>query len=150
SISVGRTYDSLERSRVQDFGNGWSLALMGPRLEVNPLQNVSLTLFGRRFTFFFTPVSQAFPFVYLKAPVYTPEPGTFGTLTGDGCSLLYISDQAVNCFPDFSAYKPTIYTYTDPSGRVYKIGADGSLKSIKDPNGNTLTVTANGITSSVG
>ena len=28
----------------------------------------------------------------VKKPAYTPEPGTFGTLTGDGCNLIYISD----------------------------------------------------------
>ena len=40
------------------------------------------------------------------------------------------------------------YTYIDPYGRVYTIGPDGALQSLKDLNGNTLTVTANGITSS--
>src|SRR5205809_4550266 len=48
------------------------------------------------------------------------------------------------------AYQASGYTYTDPYGRVYTIGPDGALQSLKDLNGNTLTVTANGITSSNG
>ena len=47
-------------------------------------------------------------------------------------------------------YQPPTYVYTDPAGRAYTISATGQLQSIKDLNGNTLTVTANGITSSVG
>ena len=48
------------------------------------------------------------------------------------------------------AYQSSGYTYTDAYGRVYTIGPDGALQSLKDLNGNTLTITANGITSSSG
>src|ERR1700758_4859268 len=47
-------------------------------------------------------------------------------------------------------YQATAYVYTDPYGRKYTIGADGSLNSLKDLNNNTLTVTPTGITSSTG
>ncbi len=47
-------------------------------------------------------------------------------------------------------YEPTGYTYTDPYGRIYDLGADGSLHSITDLNSNVLTFTADGISSSVG
>src|SRR5207244_2939308 len=47
-------------------------------------------------------------------------------------------------------YQPVTYFYTDPAGRMYTILASGQLQFIKDLNGNTFTVTANGITSSVG
>jgi YD repeat-containing protein len=43
-----------------------------------------------------------------------------------------------------------MYTYTDPSGRIYTISSTGQLQTIQDLNGNLLTFSANGITSSVG
>ncbi|MBZ0318178.1 MAG: FG-GAP-like repeat-containing protein, partial [Anaerolineae bacterium] len=55
-ITIGRTYDSLERNLNGDFGYGWSLAIGNPRLEVDGHQNVTLTMpDGRRTTFYFTP-----------------------------------------------------------------------------------------------
>ncbi|MEK7407131.1 MAG: DUF6531 domain-containing protein [Acidobacteriota bacterium] len=137
-ITIARTYDSLERGKVGDFGYGWKLAL-GTRLEVNSAKDVTLTLHGRRVTFQFTPQSQGFPFYFLLNVKYTPEAGVFGSLASDGCQVVY------NPAPN----NPTLYTYTDSYGRVYKIGADGTLKSIQDLNGNTLTVPPNGISSSV-
>jgi large repetitive protein len=47
-------------------------------------------------------------------------------------------------------YAATGFLYTDPNGTQYTIGADGTLRSITDLNGNTLTVTAAGITSTSG
>ena len=45
--------------------------------------------------------------------------------------------------------QPTLYAYADPIGRTYLITSGGQLQSIQDLNGNTLTVTSTGITSSV-
>jgi YD repeat-containing protein len=45
-------------------------------------------------------------------------------------------------------YSPPGYIYTDAVGTQYAMGADGSLQSITDLSGNSLTVTAAGITSS--
>ena len=150
-ITIGRTYDSLERFGSRDFGNGWSLAVGGPKLEVNSRGDVSFTIGGRRMTYFLSPVSSGFPFFNVLLPKYVPEAGYFGTLTADGCGLLMASLTGFFCFPDPSTlYKPTLYTYTDPTGVRYVMGADGSLKSITDLSGNTLTFTPNGITSSAG
>ena len=44
----------------------------------------------------------------------------------------------------------TAYKYTDPAGTVYTIGATGLLSSVRDLNGNTLTVTEAGISSTSG
>ena len=49
-----------------------------------------------------------------------------------------------------SQYQASGYQYRDPYGRVYTIGSDGTLQSLKDLNGNTLTVGPGGITSSTG
>src|SRR5262249_32966823 len=122
-ITIGRTYDSLERGKTGDFGHGWSLRLGNPRLEVDPAHNGTTTEpGGKRVTFFWTPSSiSPGPFRFLLGPTYTPEPGAFGTLTGDGCSMLVVSGGRPTCFPDQPDYAPTVYTYTDAYGRVLTI-----------------------------
>lgn len=94
-ITIGRTYDSLERNRVGDFGYGWSLSLGSPKLEVSPNNDVTLTEpGGRRVTFKFTPRALGFPFNAFCQPFYTPEPGVYGSLSSDGCGLLVKSGAA--------------------------------------------------------
>jgi RHS repeat-associated protein len=155
-INITRTYDSLNRGTVGDFGNGWNLST-NVNLSVDQLMNVTFTWNGKTQTFYFTPQSagQAL-FPWLVFPAYTPQPGLYGTLTSNGCDALVlvggvlVQDTAgVACFPA-GTYLPTTYTYTDPSGRVYNIASTGQLQSIKDLNGNTLSFTPTGITSSVG
>ena len=146
-ITINRIYDSLERGVVGDFGFGWKL---GTSVEVSTdsSHNVTFTFNGHRETFFFKPLPQPFPFSFLLTPNYVPQPGVFGTLTSDGCSLLIVQG-GFTCFLA-GAYQPTTYTYTDPYGRIYIFGADGSMKSITDLNGNVLTFTAAGISSAGG
>jgi len=147
-IAITRTYDSLNRSTVGDFGFGWALSV-NVNLQVNSSFDVTFKLNGKRETFFFTPQSSSFLFAWLLLPTYTPQPGVFGKLTSDGCSGLIRVQGQLLCFPSGN-YQPTTYTYTDPTGRVYVFGADGTMKSITDPAGNTLSFTASGITSSAG
>ena len=149
-ITIGRTYDSLERGRNGDFGYGWSLAIAHPELQIDPAKDVTLTMpDGRRVNFSFTPQSEGGIFGFLLLPKYTPEPGVYGSLTADSCPLIVPSGGTYFCFPG-SEYLPTAYTYTDPYGRVYKLGADGSLRSIQDLDGNKLTFASSGITSTTG
>jgi YD repeat-containing protein len=150
-ITIGRTYDSLLKNQVGDFGNGWTLSLGSPQVSVDPAHNVTLTLpNGRRATFFFTPQSSGGVFGYLLTLGYTPEPGVYGSLTSDGCGLLVVSAGQYFCFLN-GPYQPTTYTYTDPYGRAYVIdAASGALKSVTDLDGNILSFTAAGITSSAG
>ena len=152
-ITIARKYDSLERSQIGDFGYGWSLEMAGPRLEVSPDNDVTITEpgTGRRVTFQFTPVSFGFPFSFFYQPTYTPEPGVFGKLASNGCGLLIRSGGGFACFLSLDpGYNPTAFAYTDAFGRVYTMTADGKLQSIKDLNGNLLTFSPNGITSSAG
>ena len=154
-IKISRIYDSLNRGTVGDFGNGWNLDT-NVQLSVDPLMNVTLTLNGKGQTFYFTPQSTGSAlFPWLLVPAYTPQPGLFGKLTSNGCGALIqvggalVQDTlGVVCFPGGN-YQPTVYTYTDPSGRAYTISSTGQLQSIKDLNGNTLTFASTGITSSV-
>ena len=152
-ITIDRRYDSLERNEVGDFGYGWSLEMAGPRLEVSPDNDVTITEpgTGRRVTFQFTPTSFGFPFNFLYQPTYTAEPGVFGKLATDGCGLLIKSGGGVVCYLSTDLnYRPTVYAYTDPYGRVYTMSATGKMLSIKGVDGNVLTFGPNGITSSSG
>jgi RHS repeat-associated protein len=155
-ISITRTYDSLNRNTVQDFGNGWALGA-SVNLQVDQLMDVTFTLNGNPQTFYFTPQSAGqWLFPWMLSPAYTPQPGFHGTLTTNGCGILIYSggtlvqDQSgAACFPGGS-YQPTIYTYTDPSGRVYTMTNTGQLQTIKDLDGNILSFTPTGITSTSG
>ena len=42
-ITIGRRYDSLNKDKVGDFGNGWSLTVGHPDLEVDPANDVTIT-----------------------------------------------------------------------------------------------------------
>jgi RHS repeat-associated protein len=147
-ISITRTYDSLDRSKVEDFGFGWKLGTFVD-LQVDAQKNVTFNFGGRRVTFFFTPQPISFFGVWL-VPAYTPQAGVHGSLASDGCGGLLRLQSGLVCFPfTDQTYQPTVYAYTDPVGRTYTVSASGQLQSIKDLNGNVLTVSANGITSSV-
>nr|ART36397.1 C664 [uncultured bacterium] len=152
-ITIEREYDSLERNNIGDFGYGWSLEMAGPRLEVSPDNDVTITEpgTGRRVTFNFTPTSFPFPFNFFYQPAYTPEPGVFGKLAAAGCGLLVRSGGGFSCFLSLDpGFNPTAFAYTDPYGRVYTMTAAGKMHSIKNLDGNTLTFGPNGITSTAG
>jgi YD repeat-containing protein len=159
AIRIERRYDSLEASHSSDFGYGWSL---GTRidLEVNGYSDVTFTLGGRRRTFYFEPIPLTGMGIPLYRAFYAPEPGLHGTLvaTSDTCdggvlignAGIYSCNLGVNGSWDIYQDHVFNYLYTDPSGTRYSIGGDGTLQSIVDRNGNTLTVTAAGISSSTG
>jgi RHS repeat-associated protein len=155
-ITIGRRYDSLNKDKVGDFGNGWALTIGHPDLQVDQANDVTITMpDGRRSTFIFEiQPAVAGPIVlgFIGTPLYVPEPGVFGTLTSDGCGVLTFdpNNPAPICFdsifdPQTLQYAPTTYVYTDPYGTAYTMGADGTLKTIQDRNQNTLTFTSDGI-----
>lgn len=149
-ITIARTYDSLERDQVGDFGHGWSLDIGNPKLEVNPAHDVTLTMpDGRRSMFHFTPQPYNGLFRFFLYPKYIPEAGVYGSLTSNGCDMLVLSGGQYSCFLE-GDYQPTEYTYTDPYGRKFLMEADGSLRTITDLNNNILTFSPDGISSSAG
>ncbi|HEU0293222.1 MAG TPA: CSLREA domain-containing protein, partial [Anaerolineales bacterium] len=149
-ITIARTYDSLERNEIGDFGYGWSLAIGNPKLEKDFAHNVTLTMpDGRRSTFYFTPIPYPQQFGFFMKPHYTPEAGVYGKLEAPDC-LVVSSGGKYFCFLEEGEYSPTEYTYTDPYGRKFLMDADGTLRTITDLNNNILTFSPNGITSSTG
>jgi RHS repeat-associated protein len=152
-IQIQRTYDSLVKNTSSDFGYGWSLSVTVD-LVVSPSHDVTFTLNGKRRTFNFTPrfLFPLFPQIPIYLPAFTPEAGMFGTLTAslDGCYLVdFLVPAPGNTFGCASQtpYTPSTYTYMDPYGRQYVMGSNGTLESIHDLHGNTLTVTPAGISS---
>src|SRR5207244_1324397 len=81
----------------------------------------------------------------------TAEPGFFGsmTTTSDNCFgvLVRVGNRYQCGIGALGVYPPD--AYTDPYGRKYTIAPNGNLQSLKDLNGNTLTITPNGITRAV-
>jgi len=147
-ITIARTYDSLDRNKIEDFGFGWKLGTFVD-LAVDAQNNVTFNFNSQKITFFFTPKPLSFFGAWL-VPAYTPQAGVHGSLASDGCGGLLRLQSGLVCFPNTGqTYQPTVYAYTDPIGRTYTISASGQLQSIKDLNGNVLTVTPSGITSSV-
>jgi len=149
-ITIARTYDSLERNEVGDFGYGWSLAIGNPKLEKDLAHNVTLTMpDGKRSTFYFQPQPYPQQYGFIMYPQYTPEAGVYGKLEAPDC-LVVLSGGKYFCLLEDGEYAPVEYTYTDPYGRKFLMSADGTLKTITDLNNNVLTFTSNGITSSAG
>ncbi len=146
-ITISRTYDSLERNQREDFGYGWKLnTTVG--LTVDASMNVTLNFNGQRETFYFVPQPSSFFFAWLQIPRYLPQPGLHGSLISNGCSGVMNVQGTWHCF-GVGVYQPTLYAYTDPIGRTYLVSSTGQLQSIQDLNGNTITISQNGITSSV-
>jgi len=153
AIKIQRTYDSLNASKSSDFGYGWALGT-NVDLQVNPYGGVTFTIGGQRRSFSLTPqlLGWFFPFY---VPAFTPEPGLHGTLAaaGTGCTDLFdflVPDGSLWGCMGGGFYTPPGYVYTDPSGTAYTMTASGQLQSIVDKNGNALTITPSGITSSTG
>ena len=136
-LTIGRTYDSLNRSTIGDFGYSWTLVVGGSDIAIDPQNNVTLTLPGGRRVTFYMGVGNLRSGL---SAVYTPEPGVYGTLTSNGCGFLVPTSRGYLCFPG-TFYDPTQYTYTDPYGRVYTLQRQNGawqLASAVDLNGNAL------------
>ena len=152
AIKIQRTYDSLKANTSSDFGYGWSLGT-NVDLTVGPEGDVSFTLGGQRKTFHLTP--QYAGFLPFFVPEFTPEPGMHGTLydTGASCSDFFdyiVPDGNLWSCVGGGFFAPQGYVYTDTAGTSYYMTAGGDLQDIIDKNGNRLTITADGISSTSG
>ena len=174
-IEIVRRYNSLESASQGDFGYGWDLGLQDAKIiesssDGRDLSEANSDLFGtsntfsvgtrvtlntpdgRRvgFTFNPVPVSASF-FGAIYAPSFTPDAGVFDKLETENSPLTIRSDGTVGAFLfSFLGYNPSQYKLTTKDGTVYKYDQNFGLIDVTDRNGNKLTFSDEGITSSTG
>lgn len=173
-ITVTRVYDTLQANQISDFGYGWSLGVQDARIQesvpTSELEGLVGSLFvaspfqagtrvyltnpdGERVGFTFNPVIAGSSFFGpLWKPQFTPDAGVFDTLSdvNDSVRLVRASNGSF-VFPLFGfAYNPSEYNLTTKTGLTYRYDQFEGLEEIRDRNGNTVTFTDAGITSSTG
>ncbi len=176
-ITVTRTYDTLNAGTSEDFGYGWQLEFGDTNLQTSvpttgqesegifsAFQNgtrVYVTLpGGQREGFTFTPqLSPGFAsgFLGIMNPSFTADPGVTDTLSVTQFDLRQNDDGTYSDFNGDLPYNPAspsfggTYTLTTKDGIVYTInGQTGMLDTVADRNGDALTFSPSGITSTSG
>ena len=176
-ITVTRTYDSRDKKNG-DFGVGWRLGVQTMNLRANRVfgtgwqvykgglayqlfpsaaHKVSIMLPGGRVEEFDMTISPnpsvIVPFSSVNAS-FKARPGTTGKLKClDDTALLVIGNQPGEVtLTDFSSntFNPKNFRYTALDGTQYVINKTEGVKSITEPNGNTLTFGPGGIVHSAG
>ncbi len=169
SITVGRTYSSIERDEAGDFGHGWKMFLRDIDLKEDAARNVTVNLpDGRRVTFYYK-LTQQNP-VTLRAAWEAP-PGVFDTLEmSEDNRVLYdnLNGQILGFFHDYSTYGTPYqesvvpgYILTTRDGTKYNIVKEvtdrdpitdapiawesPALTGVEDLNGNRLVFDGGGV-----
>lgn len=165
-ITITRTYNTLNASTSGDFGYGWTLSTSDAQIHKTVPPNLTGTPFsnstfkdgtrvyitnpdGKREGFTFTPYFQGFLFLSGYHPAFTPDPGVTDKLSVDDTLLEKTSDGYRAYLIPFD-YNPDEFTLTTKDGTAYRYSDVTGLEKVTDPNGNTLTFSAAGITSSQG
>lgn len=108
---------------------------------------------GRQEIFDLAPANGSTFFAPATAAAFRARPGTTSTLAADGdASLSYFGDGNLygGGFGSGGIYDPTRFRLTDRFGTQYLLEVGRGLVSARDRNGNTVTVSPDGITSSLG
>lgn len=173
TITLARTYDTLEANRRDELGFGWRLDFRDADVRTSVLPNevfdepfydgarvyVTIPGLGRQ-GFTFRP--QVAPglrgsFLGLFDPVFVPDPGVTSTLTVDRFELVLNSRGEAFSFGGGLPYNPTSsafggrFVLTTISGLAYELdGVAGDIRRVSDTNDHTVTFTDDGITSSRG
>jgi YD repeat-containing protein len=175
AISLVRSYTTLRKDTVGDFGHGWELAMTDFTVQVNgPLgedgwsqQICAGHLFfneictvsaqpylvlvrwpdGHVESFDLSPTPGSTFFSPLTTAAYTPRPGATSTLTpAPGDDLLVFVEG--DLYTDLSAryvYDPRQFVLTDNRGTSYLLDVDLGLVEMTDPQGNLTLFTEDGI-----
>ncbi len=172
-IEITRTYSSLEANIESDFGFGWTLGGADPQIQESvPVSEAELrgvpALFGgsdpfylgtrvtltnpegERIGFTFDPVPTPGLIGTIWKPRFIPDPGVDETLEVDDITLSLRSDGTFATYLISFPYNPSEYTLTTKNGTVYSYDQFEGLETVEDRNGNILTYTDEGITSSTG
>ncbi|BCL38132.1 putative Ig domain-containing protein [Nostoc sp. MS1] len=174
-IILTRTYDTFNSNTKDDFGYGWRMEFRDTDLRTNLPKDelyeeigirtigfdagtqVYITLPGRkRERFTFQPRGYLLPGLY--QPGFVADKGVASTLTVASSVLIKGTNDQFYGF-NGGAYNPAdtdygfggYYILTTKEGIVYQINAQtGDIDKITDTNGNQLTFTDGGISSSTG
>lgn len=166
-LAVTRRYSSLDTS-TGDFGSGWRLGLPGDvsdaELETDSDQGLIQLLGdepfssstrvyvtrpdGEREGFTFDPTPVGFPSVLGFFPAFTPDDGVTDTLEAVGPEI--VSGFGGLFFDFVIPYNPDTYVLTTAEGLAYTINEEHGLQLVEDVHGNTITVTPDGLQSSLG
>jgi RHS repeat-associated protein len=153
-LTLLREYNSLDVSQG-DFGAGWRLVLPG-RVSDSAPPGAAFTTSTRAYVtrpdglsegFTFNSVPQPFPF-FGNNPVFIPDPGVTDTLIPPSATI-FCGSNGCNDFLG-NPYHPTNFVLQTKDNFQYTIDELAGLQQIQDPSGNTVTVTATGLTSSTG
>lgn len=173
-VSVTRTYDTRRKNDSLDYGFGWTVDYQNVRVQKNltsgigwevytqGLLNTCIRPIGKRTISIALPDGKLHRFDVgaspqcangsapaAFSPTFTPRADTTSTLADTvGGSLSFQGDTVYDL--DGGPYNPTQFTLTTIEGFVYTLDQGFGIKSVKEPNGNTLTFGPNGIVHSNG
>jgi hypothetical protein len=178
-IRITRTYDSRDK-RKGDFGFGWRLDLSSLEVEESSVLGLSWLgqrVLGGLGSYCVSPTESSVVTVTMPdgevfefEPVFSPQcqlvpildgtmsfralPGTNATLEPADGNFVFVAGSfpgPVNLYDgSFRLYDPKVYRLTLPDGRAFVVNQEKGLQSIRDLNGNQLTVSPSGITHSSG
>lgn len=176
-VRVTRSYDSLIRSQSKDFGWGWTVDYQNLSLRKNmalgaawavtkqgffnlclrPVgsRKISVTLPDGKVERFTASNQQdcAFAQVPELNIQFTAQPGTTSTLalTDSGyAGYVYVGGNRLIDPDTGDDWNPTRFILTTEDGYSYYLQEGVGIESVKDPFGNTLTYSQNGIVHSAG
>ena len=176
-IIVNRTYDTRRKAENLDFGYGWSIDYQDVKVEENMVLGqawqqtatggffptycidpvgehiVSVTLpdgTTEEFDMAVSPRCQQLIPLQFTDPVFNPRSGTTSTLVAQNVGQLWYVGGELLESGFFEPYDPDVYTLTTREGYVYQLDQNFGIRTVRDPNGNTLTYSSNGIVHSSG
>jgi RHS repeat-associated protein len=176
-MTVRRTYDSIDKT-AGDFGGGWKVDVTNFRVAPNHVLGLSgwtqynkSCVLGLCFTAFKNSapryVTVTFPDQHTEVFDFTPDGGTnlfweckpqftADASQGTTSTLEPLDDTACsytgdgNLYGSNGPYNPHRFKLTTRDGRVLVLDATHGLISETDAFGNSVTVSANGVTSTLG
>jgi RHS repeat-associated protein len=165
-ITIKRVYDTTQANEQGDFGFGWQMTVFNPNIRetvpvttsgffgASPFRTGTRVYLtnpsGTREGFTFDPTPEAALLGTLWHPRFVADPGVYDKLTVDDVPMSQRADGTFGLYLFGFAYNPDDYRLTTPDGTVFQYNQFTGLHTATDRNGNSITVTANGITSSLG
>jgi RHS repeat-associated protein/uncharacterized repeat protein (TIGR01451 family) len=174
AVTLLRSYSTLRKDTVGDFGNGWRLGMLDFTVQRNGALGDggwSQEACGSGFIYFpVCTVSDAPHLVTVRWPdghveawdleaaegssyfamvttaVFAPRPGTTSTLEpADGTTLAFYGDDLYADISLSALYDPEQYWLTDRDGTMYLLDLDEGLVQTVDRNGNTTDFGDDGV-----